>query len=149
MTRILIVESSPFFADVLACTLGLEKYDVTVAGTAAEGVRLGAAGRPDVVVAAWTLRGDVHGGEVCRRIRAASPGTKAVIITGCDELLSQARKYCRCAVAVLAKPFHREDILGAVRKALRIDVAVPPPRPLVADLPSVAANTFFDPQVTL
>ncbi len=146
MTRILIVESNPFFANVLACTLGLEEYDVTVAGTAAEGVRLGEAGHPDVVVAAWSLRGDVHGGEVCRRIRAASPGTRVVIITGRDEFVFQAKKYCRCAVAVLTKPFHREDILGAVRKALRSNVAVPPPRPLAADLPDVAVNTILIPR---
>ena len=146
MARILIVESNPFFADVLACTLGVEEHDVTVAGTAAEGVRLGAAGRPDVVVAAWSLRGDMHGGEVCRRIRAASPGTKAVIITGRDEFVSQAKKYCRCAVAVLAKPFHREDILGAVRKALCSDAAVPPPHSLAADLPDVAVNTILIPR---
>ena len=126
--------------------LGLEEYDVTVAGTAAEGVRLGAAGHPDVVVAAWSLRGDVHGGEVCRQIRSASPGTKAVIITGGDDILSQATKYCRCAVAVLAKPFHREDILGAVRKALRSDAAVPPSHSLAVDLPDMAANTILIPR---
>jgi two-component system OmpR family response regulator len=146
MTRILIVESNPFFADVLACTLGLEEYDITVAGTAAEGVRLGAADRPDVVVAAWSLPGGMHGGEVCRRIRAASPGTRAVIITGHDEFVSRARTYCRCAVAVLAKPFHREDILGAVRKALRSEVAVPPSHSLAVDLPDVAANTVLIPR---
>jgi DNA-binding response OmpR family regulator len=142
MARILIVESSPFFADVLACTLALEKHDVLAANSATEGIRLGLASRPDLVVAAWSLRGDVHGGEVCRRIRAASPGTKAVIITGHDELVSQAREYCRSRVAVLVKPFHRADILSAVRRALRGDAAIPPIHLVAADLPDVAANTI-------
>ena len=134
---------NPSFADVLACTLRVEKHDVAVANTAAEGIRLGVADRPDVVVAAWVLRGDVHGGEVCRRIHAASPCMKAVIITGRDELVSCAKRYCRCAVAVLAKPFHREDLLGAVRKALlRSDVAIPPVHTLVADLPNLAVGTI-------
>jgi two-component system, OmpR family, response regulator len=143
MARILIIENSPFFADVLACTLGLEKHDVVVANTAAEGIRLGLASRPDLVVAAWSLRGGMHGGEVCRRIRAASPGTKAVIITGHDELVSQAREYCRSGVAVLVKPFHREDILAAVCRALRGDAIIPPIHLVAADSPDVAANSIL------
>ena len=145
MARILIIEMNPSFADVLACTLRVEKHDVAVANTAAEGIRLGVAGRPDVVVTAWMLRGDVHGGEVCRRIRAASPHTKAVIITGRDEFIVRAKKYCRCAVAVLAKPFHREDLLGAVHKALRSDVAISPIHSFAADLPNAALNTILIP----
>jgi two-component system OmpR family response regulator len=141
MARILIVETNPFFADVLACTLWAEKHDVVVANSAEEGIRLGAASRPDVVVAAWLLRGELRGGDVCRRIRAASPGTKVIIITGRDELISQAKKYCRCVVAVLAKPFHREDILAAVRKALCGGAAVLSPPLLSADLPIVTLNT--------
>jgi two-component system, OmpR family, response regulator len=146
MARILIVENNPFFADVLAWTLGLEKHDVAVANAATEGIRLGLASRPDLVVAAWSLRGDMHGGEVCRRIRAASPGTKAVIITGRNELVSQAREYCQSAVAVLVKPFHREDILAAVRRALRGDGAIPPTHLAAADLPDVAANSILIPR---
>jgi DNA-binding NtrC family response regulator len=146
MARILIVETNLFFASVLAYTLGVEKHDVEVATTAAEGIRLGLSGHPDVVVAAWLLRGDVHGGEVCRRIHAASPGTKAVIITGHGELVSLAREYCRCVVAVLAKPFHREEILVAVRKALCGDAAVPRPHPLADFLPNVAVNPILIPR---
>jgi two-component system, OmpR family, response regulator len=143
MARILVIENNPFFADVLACTLALEKHDVAVANAATEGIRLGLASHPDLVVAAWSLRGDVHGGEVCRRIRAASPGTKAVIITGHSELVSQAREYCRSAVAVLVKPFHRADILAAVRRALRGGAVIPPIHLVAADSPDVAANTIL------
>jgi len=146
MARILIVENSPFFADVLACTLGLEEYDVTVANTAVEGVRLGLASRPDVVIAAWSLRSDIHGGEVCRRIRAAWPGTKVVIITGHDELVSQAEEYCGGAAAVLAKPFHKNDILGAVRRALCSDAAFSPPHSCVGDFQDVAIDTILIPR---
>ena len=142
MAQILIVESSPFFADVLACTLALEKHDTTMANTAVEGVRLGVAGHPDLVIAAWSLRSDLHGGEVCRRIRAVWPGTKVIIITGRCEFVSQAEKYCGGAAAILAKPFHREEILRAVRRALCSDTALPPPHSLVADSPCVAIDTI-------
>jgi len=141
MARILIVENNPFFADVLACTLGLEEYAVTVANTAAEGVRLGLAGHPELVIAAWSLHGGMHGGEVCRRIRAAWPGTKIVVITGHHEVVSQAETYCGGDAVVLTKPFHRRDILSAVRRALFGDAAFPPPHSLVADLRGAAIDT--------
>ena len=37
MARILIIEMNPSFADVLACTLRVEKHDVAVANTAPDG----------------------------------------------------------------------------------------------------------------
>jgi DNA-binding response OmpR family regulator len=142
MARILIVETNPFFADVLACTLGAEKHDVAVADNADEAIRLGWADHPDVVIAAWWLPGDVHGGEVCRRIRAVSPATKAIIITAREELVSQARDYCRCLAAVLVKPFHRDDILRVVRRILCREVVPPPIRLPAAISLDVAASTF-------
>ncbi len=136
------METNPFFADVLACTLGVEKHDITVADTAAEAVRVGRADHPDLVIAAWWLPGEMHGGEVCRRIRAASPGTKAVIITAREELVSQVNDYCRCVAAVLVKPFHRDDILGVVRKVLRRDLVAPPIHLTAAASPDVAAGAI-------
>ena len=138
MARILVVENSPFFANVLACTLGLEEHQVTVASTAGEGVRLGLAGRPDLVIAAWSLRNGPDGGEVCRRIRTVWPGAKVIIITGRHEFVSQAKKCCGAAAAVLTKPFHREELLGAVRRALSGTAILSPPHALVADFQDAA-----------
>ena len=142
MAQILIVENNPFFANVLACTLGLEEYDVTVAHTAGDGVQLGLAGHPDIVIAAWSLRSDISGGEVCRRIRAVWPATRVIIVTGRPDCVAAANTYCGGAAAVLAKPFHREDILQAVRRALCDDAAVPPPYSLAADFQSVVLDTI-------
>jgi two-component system, response regulator YesN len=118
MVRILIVEDDRFFADVLACTLGWDGHEVAVANNAAEGVSRGLASGPDVVVAAWKLKGEMHGGEVCRRIHAAWPNSRAIVITGHQEYFYEASHYCRCVAAVLIKPFHRDQILEAVRHAL-------------------------------
>jgi DNA-binding response OmpR family regulator len=141
VARILIVENNPFFADVLADTLGLEEYDVTVANNAGEGVRLGLAAHPDVVIAAWSLRSGISGGEVCQRIRAVWPGTKVVIVAGCPEFVLQAKTYCGGAAAVLAKPFHREELLRAVRRALCGDAAVPLQRLPAPDFQNAVLNT--------
>jgi len=118
MAQILVVEENRFFADVLACTLALDGHRVAVANSAGEGVRRGLANHPDVVVAAWRLKGDMHGGEVCRRIHAVWPSVKAIVITGHQECAFEAGQYCECVAAVLIKPFHRDEILDAVRQAL-------------------------------
>jgi two-component system, OmpR family, response regulator len=142
MARILIVENSPFFADILACTLGLEGYEVAVATTAGEGVRLGLAVRAEIVIAAWSLRGEMHGGEVVRRIRAAWPGTAAIIITGRHEFVPQAEEFCGAAAAILTKPFHREEILRSVRRVLFGKAVFAPPHSSIPDFQSVAFDTM-------
>ncbi len=103
--------------------LGLEGHDILVANTAGEGVWLGLAKRPDVVVSDWFLRGEMHGGEVCRRILATWPDMKIIMMTGHHELLSQAAEYCEGVEAVLAKPFHKEEILDVIRRVLSDDTA--------------------------
>jgi CheY-like chemotaxis protein len=124
------VEGDRFFADILACTLGLHGHEVAIAHSAREGVRRGQTEHPDVVVAAWTLKGDMHGGEVCRRIHAAWPSAKAIVITGDQECVFEAGQYCDFVESVITKPFHREEIIEAVHQALAGQTVVstsPPP----------------------
>ncbi len=96
-----------------------------MANNADEGVRIGLVARPEVVIADWLLRSAMNGGEVCRRIRAAWPRIKTIIITGHQELVSEAGRCCSHAGAVIAKPFHKEEILDAVQAALMHE-ALPP-----------------------
>jgi two-component system, cell cycle response regulator CpdR len=117
MARILIVEDDLFFAAALARVLELAGHEVTAAEGAADGIRRGAMDRPDVVIAAWHLKGDVHGGEVCRRIHAAWPGVKAIVVTAHQEHAFEAARCCWCVEGVLVKPFHKSEILDAVRRA--------------------------------
>jgi DNA-binding NtrC family response regulator len=117
MVQILIVEDDRHFAEVLACMLGWDGHEVDVAHNAVEGISRGVASHPDVVVAAWGLKGEINGGEVCRRIHAAWPDVKAIVITSHQEYVSVAGQYCKCIAAVLGKPFHRDEILEAVRRS--------------------------------
>jgi two-component system, OmpR family, response regulator len=142
MNRILIVDTNPFFADILACALDVANHDVTAASSAAEGIRLAATGRFNLVVAAWFLRGDKYPGELCQRIWDASPHANVIIITARDELVSEAIRQCRGAIAILAKPFHREDLLAAVHEALHGETFVPSVYPLSAPMPRAALHTL-------
>jgi DNA-binding response OmpR family regulator len=118
MARVLIIEDDRPFADALAYAFRPEGHEVLVAATADEGIQLGLAHRPDVIIADWMLRSDLHGGDVCQRIYDACPLVKAIIITGCSEVVSQAAQCSPCVAAIVEKPFHTEEIIGAVRLAL-------------------------------
>ena len=118
MAYILVVEQDRPFAEALAWTLRSEGHDVCVAEGAKEAIQLGLTHYPDVVIADWTLHGDMHGGKVCRRIRAACPPVKTIIMTGYPGAASEARRWCEHVEAVVEKPFHKEKIVEIVNQAL-------------------------------
>ena len=118
MAQVLIVEDDQPFADALASMLRLEGHDVSVAFTAHGGIQLGIAHRPDVVIADWMLKHDLHGGDVCRRIRAAYPQVKSIIITGYPDVVPKVNRWSECTETIIEKPFHKERILEAVNQAL-------------------------------
>jgi DNA-binding NtrC family response regulator len=123
MARILIVEDDRPFADALACVLGLEGYEVLTANSAEEGVQLGLKNSPDVIIADWMLKSEMHGGDVCKRINYVCPDAKTIMMTGHQEYLSLATRNCTDVEAVIAKPFHKKQILDAVRSALSAEQA--------------------------
>jgi DNA-binding response OmpR family regulator len=117
MARILIVEDDRTFATVLARMLELAGHDVSATEDADEGIRRGSLEPPDVLIAAWRLKGGLNGGDVCRRIRAVWPDVKAIVTAAHQEHAVEAAHYCRCIDSVLVKPFHKSEILDAVRRA--------------------------------
>jgi DNA-binding response OmpR family regulator len=117
MGQILIVEDDRPFAEALALMLRLERHEVLIAVSADEGVRLGLAQRPDVVIADWMLKNKLDGGEVCRRIRDVCPPVKCIVVTGYLDLLPEIARRCPHLEAVITKPFHKEDIVKAVNRA--------------------------------
>ena len=83
MKRVLLIEDLPQVAEHLKGMLGREQ-DVEVAGvqSAAEaGIAQATTERCDVVLVDALIQGKITGVEICKRIRAGSPGTRIVIVT--------------------------------------------------------------------
>jgi pilus assembly protein CpaE len=81
--RVLIIEDLPQVADHLKGMLGREK-DVEIAGVQAHadtGITQATTEKPDVVLVDALLEGRITGFDVAKRIRAASPGTRIVMVT--------------------------------------------------------------------
>ena len=83
MKRVLLIEDLPQVAEHLKSMLAREK-DVELAGVQAQaeaGITQAKTEKPDVVLVDALLQGKVTGFDVAKRIRAASPGTRIVVVT--------------------------------------------------------------------
>ena len=80
MTRILVVEDEPGIAFALEADLKTEGYEVTVAATGDEALRLALNGAFDLVLLDIMLPGK-DGFEVCRAVRRAGVQTPIILLT--------------------------------------------------------------------
>ena len=117
---VLIVDDHRSFAEALALALGkeedLEVLPVTVDGVGA--AKAAAAHRPNVALVDLQMPG-IDGFETSRRIKASSPGTTVIIITGTDDELALGRSIQAGAHGLLRKTIAIQELTDAVRKAER------------------------------
>lgn len=126
MAGILVVDDERGYREELSTLFSMEGHDVVLAGSGSEAIEIGAYQRPDVVVADWMLKGQIHGLHVAEVLRMVRSDLKAVLITGFGsrDLREQADR--QHVSDFVEKPFDQDRILAAVAKALQ---AEPPPAP--------------------
>jgi len=115
--RILLVDDELSIQRTLAPLLRSRGYDVEVAGTGADALRLAAEHPPDLIVLDLGLP-DLEGSEVCRRIRATE--TMPIIILSARG--NEADKVAALDLGAddyVTKPFGPEELLARIRVWLR------------------------------
>ena len=117
MIKVLVVDDDRACRDSFRQLLCLEGFEVEVATDGREALEVARWFRPDVLIVDWKLSGKVDGLEVAESIRALSPQTHPVVVTGhlCEEL--EARVKALPGAHYLAKPFDPDDLIAAVCKA--------------------------------
>ncbi|HET8567559.1 MAG TPA: P-loop NTPase [Candidatus Limnocylindria bacterium] len=83
MKRVLLIEDLPQVAEHLKGLLGREQ-EVQITGVqpdAEAAIQQATTERPDVVLIDALFQGKIQGPEIAKRIRAASPGTRIVVVT--------------------------------------------------------------------
>ena len=114
---ILLVDDEPAIQRAVGPLLRSRGYDVTIAGTGADALRLVAEHPPDLIVLDLGLP-DLEGTEVCRRVRLASAVPIVVLSArGAEEDKVQALDLG--ADDYVTKPFGPEELLARIRVALR------------------------------
>ena len=115
--RVLVVEDDGDIADVLRRALGMEGYEVRLAGDGE--LALIAAGdfEPDAVVLDLGLP-KLDGVEVCRRLREGGD-VPILMLTARDAVDSRVEGLDSGADDYLVKPFERTELLARLRALLR------------------------------
>jgi two-component system KDP operon response regulator KdpE len=115
--RILLVDDEVPIQRAVAPLLRSRGYEVEVAGTGTDALKLAALHPPDLIVLDLGLP-DLEGTEVCRRIRAES----AVPIVVLSARGSESDKVAALDLGAddyVTKPFSPEELLARIRVALR------------------------------
>jgi two-component system, OmpR family, response regulator MprA len=116
--RILVVDDDPALRRSLHRALGLEGYDVVVAGGGGEAMdRLGVVS-PDLILLDIRMP-DVDGIQVCRFVRSIGMETPVLMLTARDAVASRVEGLDAGADDYLVKPFALEELLARIRALLR------------------------------
>ena len=122
---ILVVEDDHATRTFLADNLTADGYELLVADSAREGLRLLETRAPDLALVDVGLP-DASGFELLRRVREADgvasridPGTPFVLVTGRDGELDRVRGFERGADDYVCKPFSYPELRGRVAALLR------------------------------
>ena len=113
--RILVVDDHPIWRHGVAA--GLEEAGCAVAGTAGDGaqaLRVAAATRPGVVLLDLNLP-DMSGAEVTRRLLAADPAVRVLILSASGERQDVLDAMTAGATGYLVKSAQFSELLAAVR----------------------------------
>jgi DNA-binding NarL/FixJ family response regulator len=123
LTRVVIVDEFPIFAEALGVVISREK-DLVYAGCATtpeDAVELVMAERADVVVLDMDLptpgHADFDGIDATKQIKAARPETRVLVLTGLLDVDAMARTASAGACGFLSKSSTLEDICDAIRTA--------------------------------
>ncbi len=115
--QILIIDDEEAIRDSCSIVLRKQGYDVQTAADGVQGLKLLKQGSFYAVLLDLKLPG-MEGKEVLTRIKADSPETPVIIITGFASIESAVDTIKRGAFDYLAKPFSPEELRVIVKKAL-------------------------------
>lgn len=115
--NVLLIEDEPRVADFIERGLRAENHGVSRAATGAEGLDL-ASGEFDVIILDLMLP-DLHGFEVCRRLRAANVLTPILMLTAMDTSDDRVKGLRIGADDYLPKPFDFDELLARMEALVR------------------------------
>ncbi|BBI98890.1 hypothetical protein FGKAn22_05830 [Ferrigenium kumadai] len=115
--KILIVDDDPNLRKTLADILTVKGYATAVAANGAEAIAAAEHGIVSLALVDLMLP-DMHGLEVMARIKAISPLTEVIILTGHASMDSAIEATGRGAFSYLLKPYQMDELLQNIRHAV-------------------------------
>ncbi|MHA7839705.1 MAG: response regulator [bacterium] len=117
MARVMIVEDEDSLRETLSRYLTHEGHEVISTGSGYEALEAGIDAAPDVLVADWMLKSQIHGLHVSEVFRALHPRLHTILITGFSsrDLLEESDR--QGVLRLLEKPFDLRELQEAVALA--------------------------------
>ena len=116
-TRILMIDDEPLILKPLAVTLQARGYELALATTAAEGLKVAAEGHPDVILLDLGLP-DLDGVEVVKRLRTWT-NVPIIILSVRSAEREKVAAFDAGADDYVTKPFGMDELLARLRAFLR------------------------------
>nr|BFE88719.1 hypothetical protein GCM10020093_113200 [Planobispora longispora] len=124
--RVMVVDDHPMWRDGVARDLAEAGYEVVASvGEGRQAVRVAAAARPELVVLDLQLP-DLSGVEVARRLAAADPPPRVLVLSASGEQDDVLEAVKAGASGYLLKSASKEDFLEAVRRTAEGDAVFTP-----------------------
>jgi DNA-binding response OmpR family regulator len=117
MTRILVVDDEPRYVRTIVFNLELSGYETISAYDGATALELARDAAPNLILLDLRLP-DVHGFEVCQRIREFSQ-VPIIMLTALSEVQDRVRGLNIGADDYVCKPFSAQELIERVRAVLR------------------------------
>ncbi len=117
MARILIIDDDPGLRRTLSDILKVKGYETFTASNGAEGITAFDKGFMNIVIIDLNLP-DMPGIDVLDKVKAISPSTEAIILTGTATLDSAIEATNRGAFLYLLKPYDVEQLLLHISRAV-------------------------------
>jgi CheY-like chemotaxis protein len=132
-TTLLAVDDSVTMRKVFEITFAGENFKTVIASSAQEAVTLAKTERPKLALLDHTLP-DMSGYDLCRELKAASPGVAVVILSSKVSPYDKARGSATGVDDFMDKPFDTQKLLDKVSQVLSA------PRAAAAAAPAPAAH---------
>ena len=116
--RVLIVDDEPTYRDYLERFGARDGLSVRTAETSIDAIRIADEFGPDLLLADWMLRCEMHGIEVREVLRRRWPELRILLMTGFPTADLEAEAARVGIDGLLEKPFGLEDLAGAIEAAL-------------------------------
>jgi DNA-binding NtrC family response regulator len=122
--RVLIVDDEPSFRNYLGRFLDREGAEVRAAESGVEALEIAEDFVPDVLLADWMLRCEMHGIELGQILRDRWPEMRLIVMTGFPtaELASAAEH--GAIHGFIEKPFSLDDLGSGIRAALSLSLSM-------------------------
>lgn len=117
MARVVLVDDDPVALETFGALLKLAGHHFYGASTGQEGVLITRSIQPDVAITDLRLP-DISGLDVLKLMRASSPTTACVLLTGFWDLDVEFNAASLGACACLTKPLIGEDVVSVVDRAI-------------------------------